>query len=201
MADFDHWMRFNVGDYLADTMHLSTFQHGIYIMLIMHYFKRGELPADVSSLARIAKVPVPLWNRDSGPVMALFQVEKGVSRHSRIDAERERSRQLSEKRKSAGKQGASKRWMANANGKSHFDSRARRGARATPEPEPDSDSPRNPPVNGGERGGGHHDPGRRRASRNGFVDLAYEMMEERDVEDPGRDGARVVDFARHLSRG
>ena len=84
----DHWMRFNIGDYLADTMHLTTLQHGIYILLIMHYFKRGEMPSDERSLARIAKVSMPIWRRISGPVMALFKIENGVTHHRRIDFER-----------------------------------------------------------------------------------------------------------------
>ena len=40
MAAFSHWLPLDVEDYLADTMHLSTLQHGIYIRLIMHYWKR-----------------------------------------------------------------------------------------------------------------------------------------------------------------
>jgi uncharacterized protein YdaU (DUF1376 family) len=85
----DHWMRFNIGDYLADTMNLSTMQHGIYILLIMHYFKRGELPSNDSGLARIAKVPTRQWKLHSPGVMALFRKsENGLWRHKRIDQER-----------------------------------------------------------------------------------------------------------------
>ncbi|HYM25284.1 MAG TPA: YdaU family protein [Vicinamibacterales bacterium] len=134
MAVFDHWMKFNVGDYLADTMHLSTLQHGIYILLIMHYFKRGGLPTNERELARIAKVSMPHWHRSSGAVMALFQVgNDGTYRHSRIDSERESARVISERRQAAGKMGASSRWgMANAkadDGKCHSKRMAR--ARAT----------------------------------------------------------------------
>jgi len=85
----DHWMRFNIGDYLADTMNLSTMQHGIYILLIMHYFKRGELPDTDSGLARIAKVPTRQWKLHSPGVMTLFKKsESGLWRHKRIDQER-----------------------------------------------------------------------------------------------------------------
>jgi|SRR5215469_5956752 len=88
MSGTDHWMRFHVGDYLADTMHLSAIQHGIYILLIMHYFKRGALPEDRSALARVAKVAPQVWHFHAAPVMQLFQRVGGRWRHKRIDAER-----------------------------------------------------------------------------------------------------------------
>jgi uncharacterized protein YdaU (DUF1376 family) len=88
----DHWMRFNVGDYLADTMHLSALQHGIYILLIMHYFKRGTLPEDEASLARISHMALPRWRRQAEPVLALFRREDGTWKHRRIDAERAKMR-------------------------------------------------------------------------------------------------------------
>jgi uncharacterized protein YdaU (DUF1376 family) len=113
MSQFDHWMRFNVGDYLADTMHLTTFQHGIYVLLIMHYFKHGGLPNDDAALRRIAKVPnVLLWRNESGPVLAMFKAHGDALRHSRIDAERERARAISEVKSAAGRVGASSRWHA-----------------------------------------------------------------------------------------
>lgn len=83
MAAFDHWLPLHVGDYLADTMHLSTLQHGIYIRLIMHYWKRRGLPADERSLAQIAGIPTLKFRVHGGPVMALFQ-PAGVGSESKL---------------------------------------------------------------------------------------------------------------------
>ena len=83
MAAFDHWLPLHVGDYLADTMHLSTLQHGIYIRLIMHYWKRRGLPADERSLAQIAGIPTLKFRIHGGPVMALF-TPVGVGSDSKL---------------------------------------------------------------------------------------------------------------------
>ena len=132
----DHWMRFNIGDYLADTMHLTTLQHGIYVLLIMHYFKRGTLPQDDRSLARIAKVSAPVWKRTSLPVMSLFKTEDGVTHHRRIDLER-----AAAQRKNNGE-------------KQHPNGGTRAtGERARPELEPESESPPYPRTTGGCAGG------------------------------------------------
>jgi uncharacterized protein YdaU (DUF1376 family) len=117
VSNFDHWMKFNVGDYLADTMHLSTYQHGIYVMLIMHYFKRGELPDDEAALRRIAKVTsVLLWRNESPPVLALFRPEGGHLRHARIDAERAEAERISVLKRAAGQAGAARRWASENRG-------------------------------------------------------------------------------------
>src|SRR5215472_10894301 len=111
MANHTHWMRLNVGDYLADTLHLSAFEHGMYILLILHYFRRGELPDKEALIARIARCPSTYLWRKSGPaVMALFQRIDGRWRHKRIDAELQLAQQVTAIKQQAGRKGAEARY-------------------------------------------------------------------------------------------
>jgi uncharacterized protein YdaU (DUF1376 family) len=213
MASTDHWMRFNVGDYLADTMHLTTFQHGIYLLLIMHYFKRGELPTDEAALARIAKISVPQWRRQAAPAMALFSCQDGCWVHRRIDTERERARNVSEVKQAAGKQGASRRWkMAHANGEDGIchpensdDSRDHGRVRATPDPQPRTQkAPPLIPPDRGETRAARYDGGRVKEPRNGFVGSTFaDLQETIDAEpkDTHPGGATVVPIPRRAVSG
>jgi uncharacterized protein YdaU (DUF1376 family) len=210
MAATDHWMRFNVGDYLADTMHLTTFQHGIYLLLIMHYFKRGELPNEEGALARIAKISVPQWRRQAAPAMALFSRQNGHWNHRRIDAERERARSVSEVKQAAGKQGAMKRWpKAYANGgdgtcyaENGEDSRDRGGARATPQPQPTArETPLTPPDGGKRRGGRVNGGGGERKEsaryRNAWNEHGAALIAEEEVDDRHDRDGKIISLRRH----
>jgi len=53
-------MPWHIGDYLGDTMHLTTLEHGAYCLLIMHYWRTGPLPNDDRMLADLAKMRTDL---------------------------------------------------------------------------------------------------------------------------------------------
>jgi uncharacterized protein YdaU (DUF1376 family) len=96
------WMPLYVGDYLGDTGHLTTTQHGAYLLLMMHYWRKGELPDDDRQLSKIAKLPLKTWCEYRPTLQDFFH--EGW-KHKRIDAELERMMRVSAKRAVAGQKG------------------------------------------------------------------------------------------------
>jgi uncharacterized protein YdaU (DUF1376 family) len=96
------WMPLYVGDYLGDTGHLTTTQHGAYLLLMMHYWRKGELPDDDRQLSKIAKLPLKTWCEYRPTLQDFFH--EGW-KHKRIDAELEKMMRVSEKRAIAGQKG------------------------------------------------------------------------------------------------
>ena len=91
-----------VGDYLGDTGHLTTAQHGAYLLLMMHYWRKGELPDDDRQLSKITKLPLKTWCNYRATLQDFFY--EGW-KHKRIDAELARMMRVSEKRAIAGQRG------------------------------------------------------------------------------------------------
>ena len=96
------WMPLYVGDYLGDTGHLTTAQHGAYLLLMMHYWRKGELPDDDRQLSKITKLPLRTWCEYRPTLQDFFH---SGWKHKRIDAELERMLRVSEKRALAGQKG------------------------------------------------------------------------------------------------
>lgn len=102
----DTWMPFYVTDYLGDTMHLSTTQHGAYLLLLLACWKAGgELPDDDSQLAAITRLPVSDWKRSAPVLRRFFDSVDGVLLHGRVKKELDRAKELSAKRAEIGKKG------------------------------------------------------------------------------------------------
>lgn len=101
------WMPLYIADYLADTGHLSTVEHGAYMLLIMHYWQHEGLPGDERRLARIARLSEEEWGAVRDTLADLFDESW---RHGRIDHEIEAAKQAHAKRSKAGKAGASARY-------------------------------------------------------------------------------------------
>jgi len=107
MSTADTWMPLYVGDYLADTGHLSACEHGAYLLLLMHYWRNGPLPDNDKQLAAIARLDRKTWVSDVGPtIREFFVLEDGRLHQKRADQERAKWADISAKRREAGKAGA-----------------------------------------------------------------------------------------------
>jgi uncharacterized protein YdaU (DUF1376 family) len=97
------WMPLYVGDYLADTQHLTTTQHGAYLLLLMHYWHHGKLPTDEAAIAGISRLNRDQWRSNCRAIAGMF--EPGW-KHHRVEKEIEKANAISEKRAMAGRKGA-----------------------------------------------------------------------------------------------
>jgi uncharacterized protein YdaU (DUF1376 family) len=96
------WMPLYVGDYLGDTGHLTTSQHGAYLLLMMHYWRTGGLPDDDKQLSTITKLPMKIWLDYRDTIQTFFY--DGWC-HKRIDAELATMEAKTRKRALAGSKG------------------------------------------------------------------------------------------------
>jgi uncharacterized protein YdaU (DUF1376 family) len=102
-----------IGDYLADTMHLTTQQHGAYLLLIFHLWRRGSLPDDDGVLGKISGLNASSWAAVRPVLADFFKIGDGQWRHGRVERERIRIAAKQESYAKKAKTAAGKRW-ANA---------------------------------------------------------------------------------------
>lgn len=106
----DIWMPLYIADYLADTTHLSTEEHGAYLLLLMHAWTNdGCLPTDDDRLRRITRMDAKAWKLSGNELKSFFFEQDGQLRHQRIDSELIKARGNVEQRSAAGKASAEKR--------------------------------------------------------------------------------------------
>lgn len=117
------WMPLYVADYLADTGHLSTVEHGAYLLLIMHYWQAGSLPVDDKKLARLARLSDREWRKVKPTVSTFFSAEWT---HGRVDVERDKAAGIVHAKAHAGQRGAGAKWGSVATGLSASQLRAQR---------------------------------------------------------------------------
>jgi len=78
------WMPLYIADYLADTSHLNTAEHGAYLLLIMHYWRHDGLPPNEEHIRRITKLTHHQWKKSRDVLASLFL---DGWRHKRCDTE------------------------------------------------------------------------------------------------------------------
>lgn len=97
------FMPLYVADYLADAAHLSTVEHGAYLLLIMAYWQRGEaLPDDDTKLARICRLGPREWKRIKPTISEFFEVGRSIWLHNRLESELANARAKLLKKREAG---------------------------------------------------------------------------------------------------
>lgn len=106
----DKWMPLYIGDYLGDTGHLSTVEHGAYLLLLMAQWRRGELPDDDVKLARIVGMRLDHWKKIAPTIREFFDPGEapGTLSQKRAKAEAQAAARVTEARSEA----ARERWNA-----------------------------------------------------------------------------------------
>lgn len=137
------YMPLYVADYLGDTRHLTTEQHGAYLLLLMAMWRAGgSLPSDDAKLARIVGLSAAKWARISGDVLEFFDLENDALTHGRVQKEIEKYARTSDVRKEAGARGG--RVKALKTQETHL-----ANATILPEQKPAISEPEPEPIGGG----------------------------------------------------
>lgn len=96
------YMQLYIADYLADTMHLSTEEHGAYLLLMFNYWQTGRaIPKN--RLAKIARVSSERWGAVEESLREFFTDNGTEWIHKRIEDDLHSVRETLAKKSAAGK--------------------------------------------------------------------------------------------------
>ncbi len=110
MKKVDIFFPMFIGDYMADTGHLTTRQHGAYHLLMYHYWRtRKPLSTDVERLLNICSLSVEEWNIDGPVLLEFFEKRKDGYFHHRIEEELVKALARRDQKVNAGKASGEKR--------------------------------------------------------------------------------------------
>jgi uncharacterized protein YdaU (DUF1376 family) len=100
-----------VSDYLVDTMHLTTEQHGAYLLLLMASWKSdGKLSANVPELQQICRLTPQQWAKHESTLQRFFFVTEDFWLHNRVRSELDKAKAMVGSKSKAGKASAAARW-------------------------------------------------------------------------------------------
>lgn len=103
----DAWMPFYPGDYLRDTMHLNTEEHGAYLLLLFCFWLgNGKMEDNDHQFANVTRLSLDRWQKDFRPILSkFFIVEDGFWTHKRVHYEKLKANNNSKVRSESGKLG------------------------------------------------------------------------------------------------
>ena len=104
------YMQFYPTDYLSDTQHLTTEEHGAYLLILMNYWQRGEPPLnDDQRLAGITRLPMERWLNARSTLVEFFTIKDNRWWHKRIENDITKVKTARKQQSEAGKKSAAKR--------------------------------------------------------------------------------------------
>jgi uncharacterized protein YdaU (DUF1376 family) len=99
------YMPWFIGDYFADTMHLTRDQHGGYLLLLAAMWNGGgSLPNEPAVLGHVTKATPEEWERLALVLMPFFKIVRGRLVSKRLAKELERTNKVRESRRQSSQQ-------------------------------------------------------------------------------------------------
>lgn len=100
------FMPLYTSDYLGDTGHLSTEEHGAYLLILMQMWNAGgTLPSEARKLARVARCSTKKWLSMADTILAFFDDDGDEISSARLSKERQKVEAKTEVRRAAGAKG------------------------------------------------------------------------------------------------
>lgn len=99
------YMQLYVADYLADTAHLTTEEHGAYLLLLFNYWQTGK-PLRAERLAAVTRLPNERWQAVEKTLSDFFYLQDGLWINDRVERDLEAVKSKSIKASDAGKASA-----------------------------------------------------------------------------------------------
>ena len=97
-------------DYFGDTMHLTTEEHGAYLLLIGTYWRRQKpLPDDDRWLASVTKLSTKKWKMVRPNIIEFFDILDGHLTNKRLEKEIVKSNNRSSQARTAGQRSGKQR--------------------------------------------------------------------------------------------
>ena len=82
------YLKFWVADYIADTTHLSTTEHGAYLLLLCAYWRHQAPLKDCNQrLAKLTGLPENEWLEVRPTMLEFFEIKAGYWTQKRIQVE------------------------------------------------------------------------------------------------------------------
>ena len=127
--------------YLADTRHLTTLQHGAYLLLLMEAWRRPSctLPDDDALLARLSGLTPQEWRASRDVVLAFW--DRDGRRHEWKQKRLIRERDYVSQKRASQKGRIAKRWEATKKGPTQAIPDGYRSDTPTPTPTPTIETP------------------------------------------------------------